>query len=417
MTHKKIERIKKMKISTILKELEKDSDIFLHISKDKITEEMCRKAIEKDGYLIHKFPNEFLTDEFYEMALETTPYVIDELPKKYQTYERYFELSKDFGGVYNMMPEEFRTKEMKETSIDSNFYILNDILKEDISKLEKDYYIKHALKSNWKVLGMLRENLITKEHCEISVSSSYLSFQYVPKEFRNEDMILKSLDGIYENLVKQSLIGLMVEIKKSEYTEKIVEKIMKVSPYVIFNIPYKFHTEERILLAIKDGLGLEKIPNKFLNEEIYELAVKINSSEFINVPKEYQSKKIIEMALIDTEKNHKYVYENQLYIRNKENLKLALPKIIKQKPINIISYDKYITDELIVIILKDNLSNSIFIAKGNEVIVNNIKNIDKKTKIKKMSIKKILNKIKDNEKNKKEFINELKNINEEDIIF
>jgi len=448
MTDKFIEKISKMRHSTLLKELEKDYEVYDYIPKKHINRDICRKAVSENGFIINKIPEEFIDDEMCDISIKQTGWAIRYFPKEFQTYEKYLKSVNSVGNVLEIVPKKYINDEMINSSIKGKITPskLINILLENNNKKEIESYLKTISTKDPYNLGKIPIEYRTKDICEVSTINSFISFQYVPKELKTLKMFNKSIQNM-DSGYKMGITDVINNMIEEDFLNKKMSERLIRKFHIIGSIPNKYIDEKDILFHIKNRgrinifdesllnkkicsevftlniKNIKDIPEKYQTNEFYDIymeKLKEDISIFRDISQKYHSKEMYEIAIGN--KNDDSLSDlNIKYAVDEEILKESLPFILKNDPLKIIHFLKYLNEELCLVILKKNIENHVYIPEEFDSFVNKVMLINKKTKIKDMNVKKILNKIKDmderREKVKKELKENLDKLESDDIIF
>lgn len=208
-----------------------------------------------------------------------------------------------------------------------------------------------------KALEATKIEDITYEQCKEAVKTWCLSLQFVPEQYRTEEICRSAMS-------QRSLSARVVEyIPKKILSTTFVDDVIRENTYLIGSFPAKLLTRETIIeLTLKDSTLIKKIPNSLKDLSFYETIVQKNGMYLRFVPHELITRQICEGAVRSKPMAIKYVPGN---IIDATICKLAVSidwKAIRSIP----AY--HLTDELFEIALTFHPKSENAILKAKEKV-------------------------------------------------
>lgn len=190
---------------------------------------------------------------------------IDNIPDEYKTQEMCDRYAKNKTFDIRLIPEKFITQEICEKYLKKGGN-LNNIPKLDKLDLEKLCNIYMDLRiSNFKDIP---DELLTQEMCNKYTQRIGFDIKAVPDRFMTQEMI---------------------------------SKYLKNKGHSILDIPESFRTYEMYEQYIKDGGLISNVPDKYLNQEIYNIYARVTASkikdELSEIPDKFKSQELYDSYL------------------------------------------------------------------------------------------------------------------------
>ncbi|NIZ47336.1 DUF4116 domain-containing protein [Entomospira nematocerorum] len=307
-----------------------------------ISEDFALLAVTQDGDLLKYIPTELMTPEVLLQAVQQRGEAIRHIPKELLTEEIVLTAITTTSNAIQWIPEPYLTEEIIIQGILSTPYILYDD-KKFKKHLNTPELALFAVQHNPSFLMQIPMNLRVDAVAETAFQQNMYLFPYLPEEERT---IERSILAVANNPDK-AIIHVPKHLRTPEFFDQVIPL---------------------------NGLVLEFIPKKWLNENIIQTAIRQNPWAFTKLPKHHQTASLtrlaLELGLPISQVPKKFLDSTIVY-----EILLSYPQRIKETPptyitqtiadfvlayhINYIKYipPAYITYEAAQLAIKSNANN------------------------------------------------------------
>lgn len=290
-----------------------DSFLLEHVPKPLRTPELCRLAVQQEGWALQYVPRALRTPELCKLAVEQNGEALEHVPRPLRTLElcklalQHNDKLLGYGSSLEYVPERLRTPELYEFAVHQNGRALEYVPEH----LRTPELCELALQQNWEALRYFPEPLCTPELCKLAVQNG-LGLSSIPKRLLNGDLFnlavqknWKELDDVPEHLRTPELCELAVQqnwealryVPEHSRTPELCELAMQQNWEALKYFPEHLFPPEQCKLAVQNGLGVNSIPQRLRNRELYKLAVQQSGAALNSVPEHLRTPELCELAV------------------------------------------------------------------------------------------------------------------------
>ncbi|NIZ40154.1 DUF4116 domain-containing protein [Entomospira entomophila] len=266
----------------------RDGDLLKYIPTELMTSKILLQAVQQQGEAIRHIPNQLLTKDIALTAITATSNAIQWIPEPYLTEEiiRQGILSTPY-----LLYDDKRFKKYLNTQELALFAVQHNpsFLLQVPMNLRVDAVAEVAFQKNIHIFPYLPEHERTLERSIIAVSNNLAqTITHVPKHHKTREF--------FEEILP--LNGLVIEFMPDKWlNESLIQTAIRQNPWAFTKLPKRYQTASTAQVALELGLPISQVPKKLLNTTLVRDLLFEDPRRIKHTPTEYITQEIADFVL------------------------------------------------------------------------------------------------------------------------